>query len=220
MRSAPMTLVVEDDDQVQGLLTLFLEGCGLRPVVTSDFAVAVELLSQGRPGLLLADVCLRDGSGESLAETARTLGVPTILMSGQPAAIARLEEGTTAFLQKPFSLIRLEQAICRLLPGFAPVLPGSWQAAAEPTDDRLCRLEARIAEQQSRIACMERTGDSGGLGLERGLLASLLIARRVARDARPTREVLADPTQPASCPTPVEDAPGVTPETGTLRTQA
>jgi hypothetical protein len=66
--------------------------------------------------LLIADVLLPgSGDGLRLAQAARDIAVPTLLISGHPEVIAQQEAQGLPFLSKPFRLLELLRAIRRLV---------------------------------------------------------------------------------------------------------
>jgi DNA-binding response OmpR family regulator len=78
---------------------------------------ALVLLNASQPALLIANVLLPGGGdGLRLREAARTLGVPTLLISGHPEVIAKAQG--LPFLSKPFRLTELLQVIRNLLEHF------------------------------------------------------------------------------------------------------
>ena len=63
-----------------------------------------------------ADVLLPGGGdGYELAEAARRLGVPTLLVSGHPEAIVEAEARGHPFFAKPFQLSELQRVIRTLI---------------------------------------------------------------------------------------------------------
>lgn len=185
MPNRPMILIVEDDPDIREVLAAFLEERGYRPVEATDEEVGAEILETKPPDLLITDVLLRAGSGLRLADVARTLGIPALLMSGAPSAIERWQRGPLPFLEKPFGLARLERAIAALLP-FRTVRP-----AGDAYLDLLAREQERLHAYDSRIArqlaVVERLRDGGAsheaeVALAKMLLATMEVSRRVARD--------------------------------------
>ena len=113
------TLVVEDDDLLSKAIARELRRWCSVVDVASNVAQAVALLST-RPGLLLVDVCLPDGSGVDIVRSAAALlPKPRIIAI---SARATAEEGfqlaaagACAYLAKPISLDSLTQVIDRVL---------------------------------------------------------------------------------------------------------
>ena len=115
MPSAPLILIVEDEYEIRNLLAAFLDQHGYRLALANESSVGAEILRATSPALLIADVRLPGGSGEELAQLARAMDVPVILISGEPTAIARPRVSAISFLQKPFRLGELELEIRRVL---------------------------------------------------------------------------------------------------------
>lgn len=114
-------LIVEDDKDMQELLTLLLE---------EDYALslvgraedAIPLARKLRPDIVLLDILLPGMDGidclRQLRRDVRTADIPTILVSAQPSEAIRLrsfEEGAADYLPKPFLarelLARMEKAV-------------------------------------------------------------------------------------------------------------
>jgi two-component system, OmpR family, response regulator len=111
----PLILVVEDDPDICPVIGEFLEGLGYQIALATDRAAGERILLDNRPALLIADVVLQGGSS-GLADIARQMDVPVLLISGEPLTIERLEGGAMPFLHKPFRLADLEREVARLLP--------------------------------------------------------------------------------------------------------
>jgi DNA-binding NtrC family response regulator len=109
-------LLVEDDADVQTVVSEFLVTLGHR--VTSACSAEEARLFLGKEPVDLALVdCLMSGEqGNSLAEHAWKLGIPTILTSGDPHFIERGSEHPFPFLPKPFRLTSLNEMIASALP--------------------------------------------------------------------------------------------------------
>ena len=87
--SDPATILVVEDDAVLGEVLgriLTQEGHTVRQALTAS--VALDLIKDWSPRLVLLDACLRDGTGLKLAEDIRTCfsGLPIILLTAFPAS--------------------------------------------------------------------------------------------------------------------------------------
>jgi len=116
MTAAPLILLVEDDPDVRMVLEFFFEQRGYRLSTANDYEVGAEILRDTRPDLLVSDVMLRSGTGIALAEIARAMNIPVLLISGSPEAKKLLQGDPSPFLPKPFRLVDFEREIDRLLP--------------------------------------------------------------------------------------------------------
>jgi DNA-binding NtrC family response regulator len=108
-------LLVEDDPDVQSVVSEFLVTLGHRLTCASS-AQEARLFLAGEPvDLALVDCLMSGEQGNSLAEHASKLGVPTILTSGDPDYIETCSNHPFPFLAKPFRLTRLDELIARTL---------------------------------------------------------------------------------------------------------
>ncbi len=123
----PLILLVEDERSIRDIISDVVDSAGFRIEVAGSYADGLVLLNASQPSLLIADALLPDGDGHKLAEIARHLGVPTLLVSGDPELILEAEESGVRFLAKPFRLADLLQMIQTLIEG----VPLGDQAAAE-----------------------------------------------------------------------------------------
>jgi signal transduction histidine kinase len=108
-------LVVDDDDEVRTFIREALTDLGHRVITAASGAEALELLSDERPDLLLADFAMPSMNGAELAAAAREHwpGLPVVFASGF-ADIAQVKAAVgpdAAIIRKPFSLERLAAAV-------------------------------------------------------------------------------------------------------------
>ena len=75
----------------------------------------INLPVPGGAAPALVDCLMSGEQGNSLAEYASKLGVPTILTSGDPYYIETCSEHPFPFLAKPFRLTSLDELIARTL---------------------------------------------------------------------------------------------------------
>jgi two-component system, OmpR family, response regulator len=116
MPEAPLILVAEDDEDISTAIGEYLEGLEYRIAIARDRAEAERILRDDRPALLIADVVLEGGGGSGLAEIAREMGLPVLLISGDPTTIERFGGEPIHFLHKPFHLAELGCELAKLLP--------------------------------------------------------------------------------------------------------
>lgn len=111
----PRILLVEDDADVQTIVSDFLETIG-HDVMSAASAIQARLiLASERVDLALIDCLMSGEQGNSLAEHVVQLGVPVILTSGDPDSLETLGRQSCPFLPKPFHLAALEDLISRAL---------------------------------------------------------------------------------------------------------
>lgn len=108
-------LLVEDDVDVLAVVSEYLGTIGhqVRAVASAEEA-RVALASQ-QVDLALIDCLMSGEQGNSLAEHASQMGVPTILTSGDPHYIDSYTNRSFPFLAKPFRLTCLDRLISSTL---------------------------------------------------------------------------------------------------------
>ena len=107
--------MVEDDCAVQEVISEFLRSTGHQVYCAVSAAEARHYLANEPIQLALIDCLMSGEQGDSLAEHASSLGVPTILTSGDPKYLRTISAGTLPFLGKPFRLHELERLIAEIL---------------------------------------------------------------------------------------------------------
>jgi DNA-binding response OmpR family regulator len=132
--SGARILLVEDEPRLQKVLALTLEQSGYDVKTASTAAEAMQAVSEDRPGVLVLDVNLPDGTGWGVLRQLASQGItcdmlPTIVLSaGQPAQHRIAEFRPRAFLAKPFPVDALKRLIAEALnngPGPASGYPAS-----------------------------------------------------------------------------------------------
>ena len=108
-------LVVEDDIAVLEVVCNFLRSTGHQVYSAASGQEARRLLACESIELALIDCLMRGEQGDSLAEYASTLGIPTILTSGDPRHLKTFSESPIPFLKKPFRLRELGELVSRAL---------------------------------------------------------------------------------------------------------
>lgn len=115
MSAAPLILIVEDESDVRLLLITMLEQDGYRVAGTNESSTGADIMRALRPDLLIADIRLRGGDGNDLAELADTMDIPVLLISADHEAVRQPATGRRVFLPKPFRLSELETAVATLV---------------------------------------------------------------------------------------------------------
>ena len=159
--SRPRLLIVEGDELIAALLAEAVEQAldGTYEVShTGTAAGARHLLFADGADALLLDYRLPDGTASPVLREADRLGVPVLVISGEPGAVAELAHRGRAVLAKPFGAAEWRDAL-RHLPrasarrgvsrGLGPGTPPD----ARPVRTRLGRLAARsIAAARRGVA--------------------------------------------------------------------
>ena len=113
-RDVPRVLVVDDDARVRRFLTSALGAAGFAVTATGIGAEGLRL-ADSRPDLIVLDVELPDLSGREVCRRLKaaeeTAAIPVLMLSGVFTDVAdrsqALEDGSDAYLTKPFSAVQL-----------------------------------------------------------------------------------------------------------------
>jgi len=105
-------LVIDDDDAVRAVCVELLKSRGYRTVAAASVGEGLRLFSQSKPGAVLLDLKLPDGTGiDVLCEMQRQApGTPVVIISGYGGvgeAVEAMRYGAADFLEKPVSRDRL-----------------------------------------------------------------------------------------------------------------
>jgi len=166
----PKLLIVDDDPEITGMLSIYFRGRGAEVHCASRGDEVLELCSRGQYDLIILDIMLPDINGYSvcirLRKDPRTSQVPIIFLTQKDARSDRLagfELGADDYITKPFDI---EELYLRV----QGVLRRSFEArradslhdrairilflAANPTDTTKLRLdeEVRAIDQSLRQA--------------------------------------------------------------------
>lgn len=100
-------LVIDDDDQILGLVAGVLERAGMVPIAAASIAQAEEQLEHTRVDLIVLDLMLEDEDGLSFCRRLRAYQkTPVIMLTALSSDIDRivgLEVGADDYLAKPFN---------------------------------------------------------------------------------------------------------------------
>jgi len=142
-------LIIEDDEQLQTALSKVLSQQGYPVTLARDGHEALECVERNPPWLVLTDLHLPGKGGMEFLREIRAQGyqMPVVVMTAYGSvdtAVEALKQGATEFLQKPFSLDRLEHLVAELkTESTAPFDPwtgiGQDHAALEPREGFLTR---------------------------------------------------------------------------------
>ncbi|GKT09663.1 PAS domain-containing hybrid sensor histidine kinase/response regulator [Desulforhabdus sp. TSK] len=114
-------LVVDDEEEILGILRDMIQLKGHRVTAMSDGKKALEVIREGEFDLILTDLGMPDISGWEIARQAKARNpkVPVILITGWGAQYEDedlTERGVDLVLSKPFSWDRLLEAMAKMLP--------------------------------------------------------------------------------------------------------
>ena len=130
MPSPPLehVLIVEDSDALRGAMAETVRKLGAEVLEAATSAEALALLEQHAFDLVIADVCLPDGSAHEVFEATHQrapqplkIGISGKASAEQAFELARV--GVRAYLAKPFSLKELKDAIDRVRTEPPPLEP-------------------------------------------------------------------------------------------------
>lgn len=115
MSGASRILVVEDDNDINQMITALMMKNGYQVVRAYSGTEAVMLLGQGKYDLVLLDLMLPGLTGEQVLEQIRKkYNMPVIVISAKIdklSKIALLKQGADDYITKPFDLDELEARI-------------------------------------------------------------------------------------------------------------
>ena len=166
-------LVLEDDDELRGILGRGLREEGFTVDAVGTGAELLDRVERTAPDVLVIDIGLPDADGRDLCQALRARGVqtPVLFLTARDALVDRLagfDAGGDDYLPKPFAFAELlarlhallrrigahgavEAAGLRLDPLSHSVSCGSANAALTPTEFRLlARLLSRPGEAVRR----------------------------------------------------------------------
>lgn len=122
MPDQPHIVVVDDDRQIRGLLTNYLQQNGLRATAVMDATALDRLLASQRADLVVLDLMLPGEHGLSVCRRLRAENrVPIIILTakgGELDRIVGLEVGAEDYVAKPFSARELLARIRNVLRRF------------------------------------------------------------------------------------------------------
>lgn len=182
---AEFLLLVEDDPVLGPSLEqrLVLEGFAVRHA--TSLAEARKILEQSPPSLVLSDIRLPDGSGETLIDdlSDRLGAIPTIFMTAYgdlEQAVRLLRHGARDYLVKPFDLDECVERLKTLSDTGAPA------SEAEPFDTfGLSNGTAQIRKTLEKVADIDLPVlILGETGTGKEVAARFLHAARGEKDAR------------------------------------
>lgn len=124
--TAPLVLVVEDDDQTAFFLRHVLERDGFQVKLALNGEEVKEAIAEGPvPALVTLDIDLPDATGDELMLLIKTSPgwgkVPVVMVTATPRTDATtwaIKKGAKGYLEKPFKPQELIDCVRRLL-GFS-----------------------------------------------------------------------------------------------------
>lgn len=103
----PRVLVIDDEENVCELITLYFEKAGYEVVCSSDGNESIDMIRSQKPDLVILDLMLPGMDGLDVCkEIRKTSNVPLIMLSARVDEVDRvlgLEIGADDYVTKPFS---------------------------------------------------------------------------------------------------------------------
>lgn len=205
-------LLVDDNQELAGLLARLVEGEGWEPVLCGRGKAAIEAVLAEAPAVAVVDVLLPDMMGYEVGAALRRAGVPFILMTGifkgsRAGSEARVQHGAAGYFEKPFEARKLLDAVRGLLPAEPP---------SRPPPPARTRARERAAEDLDLELAVESDEPADALDLtgkvevsEGGTVSAVIRGERLQAAAFAGRREAARPQSPRVVPvlSPVVPAP-------------
>jgi two-component system, cell cycle response regulator DivK len=122
--TAPLVLIVDDNERNSRLVRDVLEAAGLRTLTASTASGGLTLANEHLPDLVLMDLRLPDLDGsearQRLAADPRTAGIPVVAVSALPLIEAGpwwRDAGFAGYLEKPIDILQLPDQVRRYCAG-------------------------------------------------------------------------------------------------------
>ena len=108
-------LLVDDDDLIRSIVGQRLDDLGYQVSTAKTLAEARRSIAAATPDVALLDIKLPDGEGTELLEPlAQGADVPCIMITAHgtvESAVGALKQGASHYLEKPFSMERVEATV-------------------------------------------------------------------------------------------------------------
>ncbi|HZT54520.1 MAG TPA: response regulator transcription factor [Gaiellaceae bacterium] len=197
-------VIVEDDDELRGVLVRGLREEGFAAEAVGTGRELLERVERSAPDALVIDIGLPDSDGRDLCQAlrARGVGAPILFLTARDTLVDRLagfDAGGDDYLAKPFAFVELvarlqallrrsggdgalEAAGVRLDPVTHTVGDGAGTVALTPTEFRLlARLLARPGEAVRRRDLVRAGWPHGAIVRDNTLDAYVARLRRKLR---------------------------------------
>lgn len=118
MNGAAPILVVDDDPGLRALLSATLELEGHSVLTAADGSVALGVVEETQPALILLDKAMPhlDGPGFVRELRSRGLSIPIVVISGSEGGpLFAREIAADGFIRKPFQILQLVETVEGLL---------------------------------------------------------------------------------------------------------
>jgi DNA-binding NtrC family response regulator len=121
MTASLKCLLVDDNDSMLQLLSMFMENLGFQPLVAHDGDEGIAVVRKQRPHLVVSDIHMPNRNGLLLLQDIKELNpaLPVILITGYhdyKSDMVAMKSPPDAFMEKPFSYDELKATVERLSP--------------------------------------------------------------------------------------------------------
>src|SRR5262245_13670693 len=205
-------LIVEDDDELRGVLGRGLREEGFAVDAVADGGALLDRVERTSPDVLVIDIGLPDADGRDLCQALRARGVqtPVLFLTARDALVDRVsgfDAGGDDYLAKPFAFVELvarlqallrrsgsdgtvEAAGLRLDPVSHSAASGTDEVSLTPTEFRLrARLMSRPGEAVRRRDLVRAGWPHGAFVRENTLDAYVARLRRKLKQLDPAPEI-------------------------------
>ncbi len=154
-------LVVEDEQSIASLVTLYLSNEGFRVTHIADGALALDTIERTKPDLVILDLMLPGMDGVEICRRVRATSdaLPIVMLTARDAEVDRilgLELGADDYITKPFSpreLVARVKAVLRRTARTGEEEPEILRVGDVAID--LARREVRAGESAVTLTAME-----------------------------------------------------------------
>lgn len=127
MGTKRICLVIEDNDDIRGLITVVMTRAGFSVRSVATGAEGIAAAAETSVALITLDLGLPDMDGHVVARAIRALSTAPMLFltarSEEDDILAGMASGAAAYLTKPFHPTELKELALRLCPAKAPARP-------------------------------------------------------------------------------------------------
>ncbi len=162
MAAAGKILIVDDDEHIRELASLYLQKEGFEVIAAGDGTSAIDRIEREKPDLIVLDLMLPGMSGYDVCKQVRaTSSVPIIMLTARDEDVDKivgLELGADDYLTKPFNprelVARVKAVLRRSDPSAGPSAGGHVVRAGELLIDKQ-RREARLGDRRLTLRTKE-----------------------------------------------------------------
>jgi sigma-B regulation protein RsbU (phosphoserine phosphatase) len=153
-------LIIEDDPDIQVLLTTYLRNANYQVSIAPTLALGVERMAQLSPALVLLDIHLPDGNGLELLPQLAVDAPPVVMLTAESSCLEQaFALGAVDYLQKPVVKGELLARVNRII---------SNRRLHQEQDKLLQELQAdlALAAQVQQLSLPQITGPDAPLAVE------------------------------------------------------